>query len=181
MVTMQKTLGWTAMAMLLAIAVMVGCGGEPAQPAPDVAEPASDAAVPEPAEEEGSAMEGSAAEGQADADFEASVKQALESFKAGMEDQDIEKMMAPISATFDSYEWGDKEALQGLLADQMDQGGLDNAEVDIENAEITKDGDLVTVYPVELVAAVGALTIEFTVEKDDDNVWRVTSMEVEGI
>ena len=109
------------------------------------------------------------------------VKQALADFKVGMENHDIDKLMAPISANFDHYEWQNKETLRGFIMDQMEQGMLDEPEVDIENAEITSDGDLVTVYPVEMVAGNMPLTIEFTFGKDDDNVWRVTSMEVEGI
>ena len=121
--------------------------------------------------------EGSATE----ADFEASVKQALESFKAGMETKDIDKLMAPISANFEHYEWGDKEMFQMFLEDTMAQGDLDNAEIDIEKAEITMEGDKAIVYPVEMVAVFGSATLEFTIEKEDDGVWRVTSLEVEGI
>jgi hypothetical protein len=185
-----------AMTVLLAIALMVGCGGEPTQPTPVTLEDSdTGAAAPEPAEgsapaaekegsaEEGSAAEkeGSAAESEASADLETSIKEALADFKAGMESKDIDKMMTPISANFQHYEWGDKKMLRGFVSDQMDQGALDEAEVDIENAEITVDGDIVTVYPVEMVTAAMAMTLEFTIEKDDDNVWRVTSMEVEGI
>ena len=176
--TKQKTLGWAAMAALLAVAVMAGCG---VQPVPDVVEPAVDVVAPEPAEGSASAEEPAAEEDPA-VDYEASVKQALADFKAGIESQDIDKMMAPFSANFDHYEWGDKARLRGFITLQMDQGVMDGAEVDIENAEISKDGDVVSVYPVEMASsAVGLLTFEFTVEEDDDSVWRVTSMEVDGI
>ncbi len=178
--TKQKTLGWAAMAALLAIAVMVGCSVQ-VQPAPDVVEPAADTEAPEPAEGSASAEE-PAAEEEPAADYEASVKQALADFKAGVESQNIDKMMVPFSANFDHYEWGDKETLRGFITAQMNQGVMDGAEVDIENAEISKDGDVVSVYPVEMDAsAIGLLTFEFTVEEDDDGVWRVTSMEVDGI
>jgi hypothetical protein len=125
--------------------------------------------------------EGSAGEAQSNAEFEASVKQALVDFKVGMETKDIDTLMAPISANFDHYEWGDKEMFQMFLEDTMAQGDLDNAEVEFGNAEISMEGDKAIVYPVEMLAVFGSVTIEFTIKKEDDGVWRVTGLEVEGI
>ncbi len=125
--------------------------------------------------------EGSATEAQSEADFEASIKLALADFKAGMESHDIDKIMAPISENFDHYEYGDKEMFKMFLEDTLSSGNLDNAEIDFESAEITIEEDRASVYPVEMLVSAATMTIEFTIEKEDDEVWRVTSLEVEGI
>lgn len=106
---------------------------------------------------------------------------ALESFKAGMETKNVEKILAYISNDFDHYEYGDKEQLATFLQDTMANGDLDDAEVTFDDAEYTFEEDAIKVYPVEMVAVFGSATIEFTFKKDADGVYRVSSMEVEGV
>ncbi len=107
--------------------------------------------------------------------------EALASFKAGMEGKDVEKILSFISDEFEHYEWGDKETLGMFLEDTMAQGDLDDAEVSYDDAEYTMEEGAIVIYPVEMVAVFGSATIEFTLKKDADGVYRVSTMEVEGV
>ena len=63
----------------------------------------------------------------------------------------------------------------------MSQGDLDDAEVTLDDVELTVEEDKIVAYPVDMVAVFGAATIELTFQKEDDGVWRATGIEVEGI
>jgi hypothetical protein len=114
-------------------------------------------------------------------DPEELVAAALESFKVGMETQNVEKVLAYVSDDFEHYEWGDKDTLGMFLEDTMAQGDLDDAEITFDDAEYTMEEGAIVVYPVELIAVFGSATIEFTLKKDADGVYRVSTMEVEGV
>jgi hypothetical protein len=105
----------------------------------------------------------------------------LENFKAGMEDQDTDKIGLALSDDFDHYEFGDKDTMISFLSDTFSGGDLDDTEIDLSGIEIEIDGDDATAYPGELMASFGTLTIEFSFSKEDDGAWRVTTIEVEGL
>ena len=109
------------------------------------------------------------------------IKASLAEWKAGFEAKDLEKIMAPVSEKFTHYEWTDKATLQAFLGGVMDQGEMDDAEVDLQYAEYKKNDDgTYTVYPVEIVAVFGSATIEAKYAKEGD-AWKIVSIEVEGI
>ena len=126
-------------------------------------------------------LAGCATYGKKAADPKEITASALESFKVGMETKNVEKILAYISDDFEHYEWGDKETLGMFLEDTMAQGDLDDAEVSYDDAEYTMEEGVIVIYPVEMVAVFGSATIEFTLKKDADGVYRVSTMEVEGV
>lgn len=109
------------------------------------------------------------------------IDQALNNWKVGMETKDIAKIETLISEAFSHYEYGNREQLLGFLSSTFSQGDLDNAQVVLDQAKTTIEGDSATVYPTELTAAFGSATIEFSLKKESDGVWRVVSMNVEGV
>jgi len=124
------------------------------------------------------ALGGGAAAG---GDAKAQIMEKLKLFKEGMENKDIEKLRSMISDSFSHYEFGDKDTLIAFTNMTMAQGDLDDAEVDLEYAEIEVDGDTAVAYPVEMVAVFGSATIEFRMKKEADGEWRVVGMEMEGV
>ena len=112
-------------------------------------------------------------------DNEALIRQTLGGWTEGVTGGDIEKVMAAYSENFDHYEYGKKASLKQFLGGLMDQGQFDNAEVSLDDAEITIEGDTAKVYPVDLEASFGGATLELTLKREDDGVWRITTMEVE--
>ena len=116
--------------------------------------------------------------GESDKDQIAAV---LNAWKAGYEAGEIDAIMVPVSEEFTHYEWTDKATLRAFVQGALDQGELDNAEIDLQYAEYTKNDDGTwTVYPIEMMATFGSATLEATF-KQEDGVWRIVGMEVEGI
>lgn len=114
----------------------------------------------------------------------------LKKFEVVFVTQDIEGIMALYSDDFDSPDQGDKEALRQFLGGAIEQGFLEDAEIDYSEAEITfaekeQEGTEETIqtamiYPVEIAAAFGAATLELNLRKEGD-VWKVIGMFIEGI
>lgn len=109
------------------------------------------------------------------------IKGVLANWKAGMEGKDIAKIESGISSEFKHYEWDDKAGLIGFLKQTFNQGDLDNAKVNIDNAKIDIEKGTATVYPVEMSAAFGSATIEFSMKKEADGQWRAVGITVEGV
>ncbi len=114
-------------------------------------------------------------------DEEAQIKESMDHFKAGMENKDPEEIALALSSDFDHPEFGDKDMMITFLTDTFSAGDLDDSEVDFSGADIEIDGDTAKAYPAELVAGFGTLTIELSLKKEDDGMWRVTTVEVEGL
>jgi hypothetical protein len=111
----------------------------------------------------------------------AGIMEALESMKQGFETKSIDKLMSSISEDFTHYQWPDKATYRAFIEGVMMQGELDNAEFDMQYAEFVKNDDGTwTVYPLEVMAMFGSATAELTL-KEEDGVWRVIGMEIEGI
>lgn len=105
----------------------------------------------------------------------------VNSWKSGFEAGNIDAIMAPVSEEFTHYEWTNKAALQGFIKGALDQGELDNAEVDLQYAEYTKNDDGTwTVYPIEMMAVFGSATLEATFKQEGET-WKIVGIEVEGI
>lgn len=95
--------------------------------------------------------------------------------------KDMEKVMGYLSEDFYHPEVGDKESM-GYLAEQgFDMIDMSTAEVDLENMEITMEGDTAEVYPVVASASLGSVTVSISLQKENDGVWRITTGEAEGI
>jgi hypothetical protein len=89
--------------------------------------------------------------------------------------------MGVFSEDFSHYEWSTKAILKAFMADAIDQGMMDNAEVNLEDVELEKNDDgTYTAYPIDIDAAFGSATIECKYKKEAAG-WSIVGMEVEGI
>lgn len=109
------------------------------------------------------------------------ISSTLINWKAGMEDKNVDLIEMAISDAFSHYEYGNKDQMLSFLKGAFNDGTLDSAKVNLETAETKVDGDTASVYPVELMASFGSATLGFTLTKEADGAWRVTTMTVEGV
>lgn len=100
----------------------------------------------------------------------------LADWKAAVEAQDIDKMMAVYSEDFEGEGGAGKPEAREFLESAKEQGYLDDAEVILEDAEtvIEADTDTATVAPIGLEGAFGSVDLELYLTKEADGVWRVT-------
>lgn len=105
----------------------------------------------------------------------------LSQWKAGMEAQDIEKTMTVYSEAFRHVEAGDKAGIKSYLKRAMDEGYLNSAVVTLDKAKTEIKGGTATVYPVTISASFGSATLRFYLTKENDGVWRLTNMDIEGV
>jgi hypothetical protein len=102
-----------------------------------------------------------------------SLDKTLASWKAAIEKQDIDGMMAAYSEDFKTDRGGSKAEMKGFLTNAKDQGYLDGAKADMTKAEIKIEKGTATVGPVDLSSNAGAMTIELSLKRDPDKVWRI--------
>jgi len=105
------------------------------------------------------------------------IRTLLEKWKTAAEALDIEAQMALCSESLEST-WGDRKATKEFLLDAKDKGYLEDMKVFIDEAETTVDGDVATVYPLEVASAMGGATLELTLAKEAGG-WIITGMESE--
>lgn len=111
----------------------------------------------------------------------AGVMEALETMKTGFETKNIDTIMASISDDFRHWQWPNKATYRAFIEGAIAQGELDNAEVDAQYAEFTRNEDGTwTVYPIEVMAMFGSATAELTL-REENGVWRIISMDVAGV
>jgi ketosteroid isomerase-like protein len=108
---------------------------------------------------------------------EAQLTAALGQWKAAIEAQDVDKMMAPYSDAYEGQRGEGKEGVRQFLKGMMDQGYLEDIDMDIENAEITIEGDTATVGPIRYSGNWGEMETMRTLKKESDGVWRVVGVE----
>lgn len=111
------------------------------------------------------------------------VQGAVNAWKDGLLNKDVEAVMKTISEDFYHPDGGDKEGLRHFLQQAMDSGYFDDAEVDVAGAakpQIDKKKGEAIVYPLVLSSPKGSVTVELTLKKEDKN-WLIALMDVEGL
>ncbi len=96
------------------------------------------------------------------------------------EDADVEGLMAQISDNFSHYEVGDKAALRGFVDQVKTEGMLEDIAGNTAEAKTEVEGDVVTVYPVELEGIFGTVTYEFKLKKEGE-VWKIVGFDMTGV
>ena len=102
------------------------------------------------------------------------VNTTMTNWKAALIAQDLDKFMDSYSEDYESDRGFDKEDIRGFMERGIDEGFLDNIEVDIKGAEIAIEGDKAQVAPVVWTGRRGEMTIEFTLQKEGDT-WRIVN------
>lgn len=102
----------------------------------------------------------------------------------------VDNILDYVSEDFSHRDVADKASLADYVEMGKDMGYIDDlpalieehdGEISLEDAEVTVDGDMATVYPIEASAIEGSVTVELTFKKDPDGVWRIIGADVEGI
>jgi len=116
---------------------------------------------------------------------EESFKQSLATMQEAIKTEDLDAVMGLISADFEFYEVGDKDGLREFIENAIDMGYVETYAADIEiitdDTEFERDGDTVTVYPVDVEGDFGSVTLEFEAQLEEDGAWRIIGLDISGI
>ncbi len=108
------------------------------------------------------------------------IQNTLAAWSAGLTEQNIDKFLGAISENFTADQSADKAKLGEFIKDAIDAGYLEEAEVSLESAQYTKEGDKCTVYPVDLMSMAGSVAVELELTKEEGK-WLITGMSVDGL
>lgn len=108
------------------------------------------------------------------------IQNTLAAWSAGLTEQNVEKCLGTISENFSADQSADKAKLGEFIQDAIDAGYLEEAEVSLDSAQYTKEGDKCTVYPVDLMSAAGSVAVELVLTKEEGK-WLITGMSVDGL
>jgi len=100
----------------------------------------------------------------------------VEKWKAAVIAQDIDAQMALLSEDFEGSE-GDKAETGEFMLQVKEMGYLEDAQVLLEEAELTIEGNTATVDPIEIETAMGVATVELTLTKEAAG-WTITGMDL---
>jgi predicted lipid-binding transport protein (Tim44 family) len=149
-------------ALLLLLDQLAAQGAAPAAPA--------EAAAAAPAE----------AAPAAPVDDNAAVKAVVEKFGTSAAKEDMEGMMSVFSDSFEHYQYGDKAGVKEFLQQSADMGYLEGIEFSMEDAEFEKDGETISVYPVDVEGSFGSITFEYVLKKEGD-AWKIVEFDASGL
>lgn len=111
--------------------------------------------------------------GSGDLTEEEQILQTLTKWKVGLETLDAESFLAAYSENYEGEDGIGKEGLSGVIEMVMDAGYLDGIEVNIEEAKISVEGTMAEVSSVLAAGPQGSEESSFTLEKEEDGVWRI--------
>lgn len=96
------------------------------------------------------------------------INTTMTEWKAALEAKDLDRLMAVFSDNYLSSSGSSKVAMREGMAGAIERGSLDNVKIKIENAKLTIIGDQATFGPVEMTSDRATLTIEYTLQREDD-------------
>ena len=105
------------------------------------------------------------------------IDKTLADWKAAIEKQDIDGMMKAYSDSFKGERGAGKAEMKDFLTNAKSQGYLDGAKAEMGKAEIKIEKDTATVGPVDLSSNAGAFTVQLSLKRDPDKVWRIVASE----
>ncbi len=108
----------------------------------------------------------------------------LEEWKAAILAKNADELLATYSEDFshDGYEYvaEDKAGLREYLEGSIAQGGFDDVEVSLVDAEIVIEEGVATVYPIDYTNWEGSIVIELVLTEEKAG-WLITDMAIEGL
>lgn len=108
------------------------------------------------------------------------IAKRVEAFNKALIAKSADDMVANFSEAFSHPEAGDKAGARDFLQQAVDAGYLDDAEVDMANAQTKLEGDTATIYPIVVSSSAGSATLGLTLKKEGKN-WMITMMDIEGV
>jgi ketosteroid isomerase-like protein len=103
------------------------------------------------------------------------INATMAKWKAALIAHDVDKLMETYSENYLNTEGGDKNSVREYVAGVIEEGYLDNLEVNLEDARITIEGDKATVAPVELTSDMGTYVLEFNKLQKEDGDWLIVN------
>jgi ketosteroid isomerase-like protein len=94
------------------------------------------------------------------------VNATMADWKTALIAHDMDKLMETYSENYVNTEGGDKASVREFIAGAIDQGYLDNAKVNLEDAKITIEGDKANVGLVEVMSDAGTYVLEYKLKKE---------------
>lgn len=95
------------------------------------------------------------------------IKAQVDGWAAALTANDLDKLMTYYSDHFTHYEYKDKPGMRAFLNQAKDAGYLTDIKAAYDKAVIKVEGDKAAVYPIDLTASMGALTMELKFGKED--------------
>ncbi len=103
------------------------------------------------------------------------INATMAKWKAALIAHDLDRFMETYSENYLNTEGGDKNSVREYVAGVIDQGYLDNLEVNLEDAQVTIEGDIATVAPVELTSDAGPYVLEYNKLQKENGTWLIVS------
>jgi ketosteroid isomerase-like protein len=101
------------------------------------------------------------------------INATMAKWKAALIAHDVDKLMETYSENYLNTEGGDKNSVREYVAEVIQQGYLDNLDVNLEDAQITIEGNTATVAPVELNSDAGTYVLEYNKLKKENGAWLI--------
>ena len=95
------------------------------------------------------------------------ISTTMAEWKAAMAAKDIDKLMATFSDKYVSTRGTGKDSMREFMTKAFDEGFMDNVEVNVENVQITIEGDKAMFGPVEFFADRGTFRLEYSLQKEN--------------
>jgi len=118
------------------------------------------------------------------------VMQQVQAFTADFLAANADNLLKYISDDFTNDRVASKKEIADHLAKAKEKGRIEefktfiadnHGAVDLKDAKVTIKDGVATVYPILASADMGSVTVELTLKKDPDKVWRAVGINVEGI
>jgi ketosteroid isomerase-like protein len=99
----------------------------------------------------------------------------MNGWKQAIVSQDVDAILAGYSEDFSSERVDGKEQMREFMEGAVDQGWLENIDINLEIAQLTITDDTAEFAPVEIIGDNGEMELNFTLKKEDKKTWRIIS------
>jgi ketosteroid isomerase-like protein len=103
------------------------------------------------------------------------INATMAKWKTSLIAHDVDKLMETYSEKYLNTEGGDKNSVREYVAGVIEEGYLDNLQVNLEDAQITIEGNKATVAPVELTSDTGTYVLEYNKLQKEKGTWLIVS------
>lgn len=111
---------------------------------------------------------------------EEAIMQMVAELTGKMVAKDFEGALAAFSEDFSNYQFNNKAAFLAFLRQSESMGDLSNLEFDLDEVEVTVNGDKASVSPIPVSGAFGSADVSFELQKKDGG-WKIVDMDLYGI
>jgi hypothetical protein len=97
----------------------------------------------------------------------------MNTWKQAIITQDVDAIMANYSEDFNSESGESRGETRQMFQYLISAGMLDNIDINFDIAQLTITDDTAEFTPVEILSDMGEMTVDFTLKKEDENIWRI--------